>query len=167
MRDDVARNTESEAYATYDVHDYRQIPSSDVELGAQILHVDMEQVFKALTTIEDEFRQIQAIFRLVFNEDITLANLREDELIVTRGLASHIINVWSFSRRYDVDLSEYIFKLLGQLYSIVIPTRGRGMEAAKLAKTQLQFSEAKQQWLYPPEKEPSFLDKLLGRKKKG
>lgn len=132
---------------------FNQIIESDVQLSQRILSVS-NRSFNSKNTIkmpkafdkdgnvtEWQEKEIKDIFPNVFSEDLTVANLSEPELRAVRIGIDLFCQIVNYAYRYNrYALIEVGILVSDKVNTIVVTSRGRNMEAAKLAKTQLSQS---------------------------
>jgi len=146
-----------------------QIIESDVQLSKRILSVasrsfNLDGTIKFPKSKDDEGNviewheiKVKDLFPNIFNADLTVGNLTEAELRAIRignDLNAQIIN---YAFRYNrFSLIEVALLVADKVNNIVVSSRGRNMEGAKLAKTQLTQSMQEQfhrQYIEEEEKE--------------
>ena len=163
---------------------YNQIIENDVQLSTRILAVqahafNSKKVLRfpvkfneAGEAIEWEEKALKDVFPDIFGDDLTVANLTEQELRAIRIGIDATCQVNNFAFRYGhYSLIEISLLLIDKVNNIVVTSRGRNMEGAKLAKTQLTQSMQEQfHRQYIENKEPEigkkkgFWQKLSGGK---
>ena len=139
---------------------------TDTELGNKIVTVHNRFRDVTITTQDKDGKAIvvegKSIYPEVFTDDLVLANLNEKEMtFVLVGLEYYFAMV-NYADSFNHDLYEPIKMLANQINSVIISSRGRRMEAGKLAKTQYQFQESKYKESQDLPKKKGFLEKALG-----
>ena len=109
-----------------------------------------------------EYKEVQSIYPEAFNMDSILANLTPPELRAIRLGYELFFHVVSYGYRYNRDLTDCARQALNFVKHLEITSRGRRMEAGKLAKTNYQFSESKYNESMEGPKKPGLLDMLKG-----